>query len=297
MRSNKKIRLDMKEHITEVNKKMMTYSFTWLLLLSVLCYIPFCGIFFSIFGIGLMKSIINIWHENDAKESSVMFYKHTRTYIKHFLGGMLWILLKCIPGIIISIVGYILLVYADVSEINGSGMHMIIEFYQRFQELPALLFYGLLLYLVGIIVAIVIAIKYNCFSYELIHHDAPDKKARDIVESARIRLQGHVWQWLCMGFHYILLMVLGIIAIFASYLILNMFVHLDAIINAFMLVCIYFAGFIAILTYIIPTLTCAYEELYTDICQESQGSNSIGQSEPVVDATNEVNTSDNPFRD
>ena len=291
MRTNKEIRAGMKERLTEVKGKLMKYSLVYFAITIAIGYIPIVGKFLSvimvILAIGLMASIINIWNGNDAEETPIKFFMHAGHFIKNYICGYLWIVLKCIPGVIIAIVGVVIIIVgggeAALQLLANEGNVTSAQISNLGTTVAA----GFLVYFIGFIVFLVMMLKYSCFSYELIHNGGPEKRAKDIVEGARERLQGHIWQWVCMGIYYGLIMFLLLLLLSFVCGILSS----GSIIVASILLLI---GYIAIYAYILPVMVCAFEEFYKDLCIDNPISNNTAPSEPVAEPIGAGET-DNPI--
>ena len=267
MRSNKEIRKSVDEKYLPHRRRLMLYTLVFVLIPVIVGLIPIIGgtlssIIIAISTIGFLATCVNIYNGHGEEETPVSYLSHSIRLFTNWFCASLWILLKAIVGVIIMIVGACMLFASigtdaivvlngqtanvDVSSISGIGM------------------IGLLLYFVGALVTIIISLKYSCIAYEIVHDNKSGKKAKELVESSRVHLEGHVWQWICMGIYYgLLLFALVFVISFVGGLLAGLAqssVAVAAIIGIVVVIAIY-----AVMLNYMPKLYCAYEELYKEL--------------------------------
>ena len=255
MRSNKEIRAEAMERIKPVRKKLMIFALVYILISTGISIIPFIGqigSFLSPFlAIGLMLSIVNVFNGQGENESPVSFFKHFAELFVQTLCTYLWVLLRCIVGVIITFVGMILMVGASVLSTSSSA-----------SQLGIVVIIGALIYVVGIIVLIVQMLKYQAIGYEVIHNDRT-KPAREIVKEAAQHIEGHKGQWFCMGLYYGLYMFAIYFLIAIVFGILSAVLN-DAIITTIGAIVLVIAIIFLVIS-VLPKMICSCEVLYKEM--------------------------------
>ena len=278
MRKNKEIRKVVNEKFKPIKWKLMLYTLVYLLIPVAIAFIPFVGSALSSIAsivcvVGFTASVINIYNGNGENESPISFIPHSIKLFTNWICSSLWVCLKCIVGLIITIVGLVLMIVGGASALTLSVMSV------QSTEIPIeatagmsiLALVGMLLYFVGLIVFIILELKYACYMYDVIHDDKSGKKAKEIVEESRAHLKGHVGQWFCMGLYYGLLVfcfmiVAGfLVGIVYGFIAAALSSVLDAYaLTTFSSVIIFIIEYIALL-YFVPKSICACEELHKDL--------------------------------
>ncbi len=264
MRTNKELRSVAGARFKEVRGKLMLYALVFLLIPVLLNFIPvvgqLAGSIISAFGaIGFLRTVINVYNGNDAEESPVSFFKHMADLFTRYFCCSLWVFVKWLIGVIIMIVGMGMMIagagtgaagFLSGGEIDASVI----------SQGGALVIIGLIVYLAGLIVTLIISLKYSAYTYELVHEEDRSKRSRDIVNSAKEHLAGHVGQWFGMGFYYGVLMF---VVMFLAGIVLGLIIA--AIPNSLVVSLLSLALTIVIEIYFIPLLMCSYEEFFKDL--------------------------------
>lgn len=299
MKTNKEIRQVVKEKFNAVRGKLILYSFVYLIIFALIGLIPILGSLSSLLSalcaIGYVATVVNIYNGKGENETPVSFFNHTGKLIGNYICSDLWIMLKCIVGIIIAIVGVVIMYVGGAGSmvalmtmgsssdagyvVGGLGLAVII---------------GGLLYLAGLIVFIVMAVKYATISYEIVHDNKSGKKARELVAEAEQHLKGHVGQWICMAIYYGLLLFLvslvaGLVCGFVGGIIggvLNVAYAAEGIVALLSAIVV-----VVLESYFLPLITCALEELY----QELMGGR-VSEPTPVPQEEVQASSEESPIQ-
>jgi hypothetical protein len=250
--------------------KMALYTFVYFLLVGLcetgLGFIPVVGeslqsIFTTWTILGLTFTVVNLYNGDDSKESPVSFFVHAAQNFKMWIFTSLWIFVKCLPGIITFFVGIILM---GVGGVGFTAANMESELSSLEAGMGILALSGMLIMFIGLIIWIIIGLKYSSINYEIIYNKDPNKKAKTLVEETRIHLKGHVWQWLCMLIYYSL--YLGVVIFLLSFLLVGAgAIAGDSTIAAIIsVVVVYLLMFVAVL-FILPKEICSFKELMDDL--------------------------------
>ncbi len=279
MRKNKEIRKTVNENYKPLKGKLMLYVLVYMLISVALAFIPVVGqaastIFSGVCAIGVMATIIHVYNGEGEKESPVSFFSHTGKLFTNYFCSNLWILLKCIVGIIITVIGAVVMFVSGGSVLAQSiagGANSIDPNILMNAGIGVII--GMIIYFIGIIVTYIISLKYGMVSYEIIHDNKSGKRAKELVEEAKEHLKGHVGQYFCMSLYYGLLVfciafVLTIVVGVIAGLILGLAgatssAVITLVVQILDLILVY-----GILLYFIPKLTCSFEELYKDLIAE-----------------------------
>lgn len=273
MRKNKEIRAEAVERVKPIKKKLMLYTLVWLLLVSAINAIPFvsiAGSFLSpFFALGFIVTVLNVFRGNGENESPVSFFPHTFEYFKKTFFSYLWLILKCIVGLVLIIIAAVMLTTTNVVML-GSEIGSVKPSEMGSATLGIVSIVAAVLYFVGIIVLIVKVLDYQAISYEIIHSD-PNKPAKEIVNDAKEHMKGHVGQWFCMSLYYGLkiLIMYFVLAIVVSIIVAALQNAIVGTVSTILLVVFLFY----LMINIYPQMICSCELLFKEMVGDGEQNN------------------------
>ena len=172
MRKNKEVRKVVNENFKPIKGKLMLYTLVFFLIPVAVSFIPFVGqllssIISAVCAIGFTAVVVNIYNGHGENESPVSFFSHSAKLFTNWFCAGLWICLKCIVGIIIAVIGLVMMMVGGASALVLSSQSSLDISQEMLGGLGIVAIIGLLLYFVGLIVTIILELKYNCVAYDV----------------------------------------------------------------------------------------------------------------------------------